>query len=107
MATRPRGAHQAEEPEVANLLRPGGASIGDRIAAFVMLDAMPNGTTQAQRCVRLSIIGFSNTEIANLLQTSSAVVASNLYQERKKPKKPDAGKRRVAREVSEEASPSP
>ncbi len=65
----------------------GGSSIQDRIAAFVMLDGMKDAT-QAQKSLRLSLIGFTNSEIAAMLQTSTAVVSQNLYNERKKgPKK--------------------
>jgi hypothetical protein len=35
----------------------------------------------------LSTAGFTNVEIGNLLQTNPAVIASNLYAERKKKKK--------------------
>jgi hypothetical protein len=57
--------------------------MSDRIAAFVMLDGMGNAS-QAHKCVRLSLIGFTNPEIAEMLQTTPGVVASNLYAERKK-----------------------
>jgi len=64
---------------------PGGATIADRIAAFAMLDAMGNAS-QAQKCLRLALIGFTNTEIAEMLQTTPAVVGQSLYAERKKPR---------------------
>ena len=57
--------------------------ISDKIAAFTMLDGMKD-KTQAERCMRLSLVGFTNPEIAKMLQTSPAVVATNLYGERKK-----------------------
>jgi hypothetical protein len=60
-----------------------GASIGDRIAAFVMIDAMRDAT-QAEKSLRLKLIGFGNAEIATMLQTSPAVVASNIYAERQR-----------------------
>ncbi len=63
---------------------PGGATIGDRIAAFAMLDGMGNAS-QAQKCLRLALIGFTNAEIAEMLQTTPGVVAQSLYTERKKP----------------------
>lgn len=59
------------------------ATIQDRIAAFAMLDAMKDAT-QAQKCLRLALVGFTNQEIAALLQTTPAVVATNLYEERRK-----------------------
>jgi hypothetical protein len=61
----------------------GRASIQDRIAAFVMLDSMKDAT-QAQKSLRLWQVGFTNSEIAAILQTSTAVVSQNLYNERKK-----------------------
>jgi len=61
----------------------GRASIQDRIAAFAMLDAMTS-KTQAEKSMRLRLIGFSNAESARMLQTTPAVVASNIYQEKKK-----------------------
>ncbi len=39
------------------------------------------------KALQLSIAGFTNVEIGNLLQTNPAVIASNLYAERKKKKK--------------------
>jgi hypothetical protein len=57
--------------------------MADRIAAFTMLDRMESAS-QAQKCVRLSQVGFTNPEIAEMLQTTPGVVASNLYAERKK-----------------------
>ena len=59
------------------------ASIADRIAAFTMLDGMREAT-QAQKCFRLALVGFSHAEIAEMLQTSAAVVAQGLYTERRK-----------------------
>jgi hypothetical protein len=69
----------AEEPEPA-VSRP----IADRIAAFAMLDGMNQAASQAQKCLRLALVGFTNIEIAEMLQTTPAVVASSVYQERKK-----------------------
>jgi hypothetical protein len=59
------------------------ATIRDRIAAFTMLDGMKDAT-QAQKCVRLSLSGFSNGDIATMLQTTPAVVSQNLYETRKR-----------------------
>ena len=69
--------------EIPSLGRPGAPTIGDRINAFAMLDSMKD-STQAQKCLRLSLIGFTNPEIAAMLQTTPAVVATNLYTERRK-----------------------
>ncbi len=79
-------------PDEAGWRPPGGATIADRIAAFAMLDGMGNAS-QAQKCLRLALIGFTNAEIAEMLQTTPAVVGQNLYTERKKPRAtPKAGK---------------
>jgi D-alanyl-D-alanine carboxypeptidase len=83
-----RRPDQIDEDDIPAIPK-GAASRQDRIAAFVMLDAMTN-KTQAERSVRLKLVGFSNTEIAAMLQTTPAVVASNIYQEKKKAEKKNA-----------------
>jgi hypothetical protein len=87
MATsrRPESADEDEIPSAPK----GSASIHDRIAAFAMLDGMI-GKTQAEKCMRLKLIGFGNGDIAQMLQTTPAVVASNVYAERKKAAKKPA-----------------
>lgn len=70
----------------APVLTRGGATIQERIAAFVMLDGMKD-RTQAEKTLRLSVAGFTNSEIAVMLQTTPQVVATNLYTERKKANK--------------------
>lgn len=85
--------NRPDADEEAGPVRKGAATIQDRIAAFAMLDGMKDAT-QAQKSMRLSLIGFTNSEIATLLQTSSAVVAQNLYNERKRSgKKPASGRK--------------
>jgi DNA-directed RNA polymerase specialized sigma24 family protein len=59
------------------------ATISERIAAFAMLDEMKDAT-QAQKCMRLSLVGFTAPEIAEMLQTTVATVRQNLYSERKR-----------------------
>jgi DNA-directed RNA polymerase specialized sigma24 family protein len=82
------------EPPNEDLAAPakGAASIADKIAAFVMLDAMKQ-STQAEKSLRLKLVGFSNGEIAEMLQTSPAVVASNIYTERQKLSKKQGGRK--------------
>lgn len=77
-------AAQAELGEDLPRVPAGKATIADRIAAFAMLDGMSADTTQAKKCLRLALIGFSVGEIAAMLQTSSATVSQNLYAERRK-----------------------
>ena len=45
------------------------------------------GATQAEKAVQLSVAGFTAVEIADLLQTSAAVIHQHLYAMRKKKKK--------------------
>lgn len=85
MATT-KGADSRDEGEIPVLPR-GTATIRDRIAAFAMLDGMKDAT-QSAKCLRLSLVGFSNPEIGSMLQISPAAVASATYEERKKVKKP-------------------
>lgn len=61
----------------------------DRIEKLLAMLVVQNmkGATQADKALQLSIAGFTNVEIGNLLQTNPAVIASNLYAERKKKKK--------------------
>lgn len=79
MASRLDSRDQEQAPQAPRSV----ATIQDRIAAFAMLDGMKDAT-QGQKCLRLSLVGFANSEIANMLQTSPAVVSSSLYQERNK-----------------------
>jgi len=57
-----------------------------------MLDAMKQ-STQAEKSLRLKLVGFNNGEIAEMLQTSPAVVASNVYTERQKLLKKQGGRK--------------
>ncbi len=54
----------------------------ERLLALMLLHQM-KGTSQREKALQLSIAGFSNAEIADLLQTGAAVVASMLYQARR------------------------
>ncbi len=80
MASDNRG--EQREDEVPSLARVDAARMQARIAAFAMLDGMKDAT-QAQKTLRLSLIGFGNAEIAMMLQTTTAVIAQNLYAQRK------------------------
>ncbi len=54
----------------------------ERLLAILVLESM-KGASQREKAVRLSLAGFSNVEIADLLQTSAQVVAQHLYTSRR------------------------
>lgn len=54
----------------------------ERILALILLNSL-KGASQQDKIIQLNIAGFSNLEIADLLQTNSAVVAQSLYAARK------------------------
>ena len=63
--------------------------LGDRmenLLALLLLHQM-KGAPLREKALSLSVAGFTNTEIADLLQTSAGVVAQSLYEARRKPKK--------------------
>lgn len=56
----------------------------ERLLALVLLQHL-KGLPQREKVLQLSLAGFSNTEIADLLQTTSAVVSQSLYAARRGP----------------------
>lgn len=54
----------------------------DRILGVLLLQSM-KGATQREKALQLNLAGFSNVEIADLLQTSPQVVAQHLYESRR------------------------
>ena len=58
----------------------------ERILALLLLQGMKDAT-QAQKAVQLNIAGFTAVEIADLLETSTAVIHQHLYAMRRKKKK--------------------
>jgi hypothetical protein len=58
----------------------------ERLLALLVVHGM-KGATQADKALQLSLAGFTNVEIGDLLQTTQAVIAQNLYAARKKKKK--------------------
>ena len=54
----------------------------ERLLALVLLQQM-KGSPQRDKVLQLSLAGFTNTEIADLLETTSAVVAQSLYEARR------------------------
>ncbi len=58
----------------------------ERLLALFLLQNM-KGANLAAKALELSVAGFTNVEIADLLQTKAAVVNQSLYAARKKKKK--------------------
>jgi hypothetical protein len=58
----------------------------ERLLALLVIHGM-KGATQADKALQLSLAGFTNVEIGDLLQTKQGVIAQNLYAARKKKKK--------------------
>ncbi len=54
----------------------------ERLLALILIGQM-KGTSTKEKASRLSIAGFSNVEIADILQTTSSFVAHALYIDRK------------------------
>jgi hypothetical protein len=54
----------------------------ERLLALILLGGM-KGATQREKIQQLNLAGFSNVEIADLLQTTSAVVSQGLYESKK------------------------
>jgi len=67
----------------------------ERLLALILLQNL-KGSSQQTKVVELSVAGFSNFEIADLLQTSGAVVAQSLYEARKGTKKKTGKKAKKA-----------
>jgi len=58
----------------------------ERLLALILLNQM-KGVPQRDKINQLSLAGFTNVEIADLLQTTSAVVSQVLYEARKSSRK--------------------
>jgi len=57
----------------------------ERLLALLLLQ-QAKAVSQREKALQLSLAGFTNTEIADLLQTTAGVVAQSLYEARRKPK---------------------
>jgi len=55
----------------------------ERLLVALLLQSM-KGASQKDKIIQLNVAGFSNIEIAELLQTSPRVVAQRLFETRKK-----------------------
>lgn len=54
----------------------------EKLLVLILLNSIKSSTI-AQKAVQLSLAGFSNVEIADLLETSPSVIAQSLYASRK------------------------
>jgi DNA-binding CsgD family transcriptional regulator len=54
----------------------------ERLLALILLNQM-KGASQREKIVELSVAGFTNVEIADIVQTTTAVVSQVLYEVRK------------------------
>jgi DNA-directed RNA polymerase specialized sigma24 family protein len=59
----------------------------DRVERLLALLLIQQAKTQREKIVQLNVAGFTNTETADLLQTTSGVVNQVLYAARKGKKK--------------------
>jgi DNA-directed RNA polymerase specialized sigma24 family protein len=68
----------------------------EMLLALMLLNSMKSASQQ-EKIVQLSLAGFSNVEIADLLQTTSAVVAQSIYAARNKSRKGSRKAKKKAR----------
>ena len=54
----------------------------ERLLALILLNQMKSAS-QREKAMQLNLAGFSNLEIANLLETNTNVIAQVLYESRK------------------------
>jgi hypothetical protein len=64
----------------------------ERLLAMLVLHSMAEGAPQADKCVLLNRAGFDSAAIADLLDTSTAVVNQSLYMARQSKGKKSAKK---------------
>ena len=58
----------------------------ERLLALILL-ALQKPVSEREKAHTLNLVGFSNLEIADLLETTSAVVSQHLYVARRKPRR--------------------
>ncbi|MEA3078311.1 MAG: hypothetical protein QOF60_3219 [Actinomycetota bacterium] len=79
-----------------------------KLLAFMMLDGMSAQATNEDRCFRLSICGFSNAGIAEIVGIPVGSVNTNLYEARKKlgspAKKAKAAKKTIKKKPAKNSS---
>jgi DNA-directed RNA polymerase specialized sigma24 family protein len=71
----------------------------EALLALILLQHMKS-SSQQEIIVQLSVAGFSNLEIADMLQTTTGVVAQSLYSARKG-KSPKKQKKRAKKSSSD------
>ena len=59
------------------------AEEADRVERLLAMLLIQQLKTQREKATALNIVGFTNTEIADMLQTKASVIASVLYESRK------------------------
>ncbi len=64
----------------------------EKLLALILLNNV-SGNTDRQKATLLNIAGFTNVEIANLLETSSSVIRQYLYEEGRKASKTKKAKK--------------
>jgi len=57
----------------------------ERLLALLLVQQM-KGATQQEKAIQLSVAGFTNTEIADLLRTTAKVITQRLHEERRSKK---------------------
>ena len=67
----------------------------ERLLALILLNQM-KGSPQREKIVQLNLAGFSNVEIADVLQITSAAVSQVLFESRK-------GGKQKAKKISKQA----
>jgi len=55
----------------------------EKLLALILLNSLKVATT-GEKAYHLSLAGFTNIEIADLLETSTGVIAQSLYERKKK-----------------------
>jgi DNA-directed RNA polymerase specialized sigma24 family protein len=58
----------------------------ERLLGLLLIQQM-RSAPQGEKALCLNLAGFTNTEIADLLQTKATTIAQSLYEARRKPKK--------------------
>ena len=64
----------------------------DRLERLLALILVQQTKTQRDKIVQLNVAGFTNTEVADLLQTTAGAVNQVLYESRKGKKKKTKGR---------------